>query len=606
MFVLDGALLSHTYAFRVIYCIVWIILGVFLLFFGLPSFYWATSPRFAPRAGKTSRRILGGGVGGALVGFLTGSFLAGIITNAVSTRRQTTLTPGGVFATWLAPGLVLGLVSAHVRLLSRIFLGLLSGVCLTLILTATFGIHTILARSVLLAIFCVALTLPQIIPPSKTRYPRTKRFLLNFNTSVVGAKTFLDGVALFAPPLDASRAWIDLWTLLFAPDESPSQHITIQAWGSGAFKGYIAGAILSIAISVAFEAWFHSNAGESAEDEWNEYLGVYTDRLEKGSGEAGAEPLINAAAAPTSRAGMFEQPLPLWRRIADRLEHGSSRGRRARDGPAQYGNIAGGASAPAAGGFSFTQRSPSSMTKKRPAAYRSTSRSSAAPARFQPSSAKSQRKLGDVKEYDDEDDDDDQAGRQSDSDSDATDVDAEDAAAVTAGKSKFKSRLFQSREAEALDTVPALPKLVNYGGYALPAPTSTTGSTLSATPSSRPPSFRTDSDSSASGRTSQLSGSTAVSAADGDVTKPFTSYRDGDAGGAAAKSGSNASRTPRSSAPAALSTPATPSLINAIERIQRAQEQARQWASQREGGAGGDSNNEPYGPQGSDDVKSSK
>lgn len=199
--------MTHSYGFRVVYCILWIVLGLFLCFFGLQAFYWAIAPRFAPKRGKTSRRIMGGGIGGLVVGFLAGSYLGLIATNATATRHHAKLSAGGTFAIFLAPGLLFTLLSAHVLILSRLLLGLLSGVCLTRLLTAMFGIHTILFRSILLAIFCVVLTLPLVVS-SKSRYPRTKRWLLNIDTSIIGAVAFLDGVALFAPPEDASRAWI--------------------------------------------------------------------------------------------------------------------------------------------------------------------------------------------------------------------------------------------------------------------------------------------------------------------------------------------------------------------------------------------------------------
>lgn len=522
----------------------------------------------------------------------------------MTTRHQSTLSAAGMFAIWLTPGLLLCALSAHLLILSRLFLGLLAGVCLTLILTATFGIHTILVRSILLAIFCVALPLPLVIPP-KTRYRRTKRFLLNLNTSLIGAVTFLDGVALFAPPLESSRAWIDLWTLLFAPDDSPSQHLTIQYWGSSAFKGYISGAVLAVAVSVAFEAWFHRNAGESVEDEWNEYLGVYTGRMEKGGGAINDDTLSTLPSANTTdRAGMFEEAKPLWRRILDRLDDSASA---SASRPAQYGNIAGGNSAPAPGGFSFTTRKPSNRQR----ASRHSSRSSATPARFQAVGKKGNNgKLDDLAERGEFPDSEDEFDAQS--DSDATDV--ED----STDKPSAKRKNHFSASAEALDTVAALPKLVNYGGYALPAATSPT-------PSSRPPSFRTDSGSSNGGTGSQLSGSTAVTngslSASSDAEKPFTSYRDSSSSARSfsttlAPGGARAA--PRLSAPpsfgqggaANLTTPATPSLINAIERIQRAQEQAKQWAAQGTAGSGNTAPNaEPYGPQNTtddlDDVKKS-
>lgn len=495
---------------------------------------------------------------------------------------------------------------------------------MTLILTALFGIHTILVRSVLLAIFCVALTTPLLVPP-KSRYARTKRFLLNLDTSIVGAVTFLDGVALFAPPKESSRAWIDLWTLLFAPDNSPSQKLTIQHWGSAAFKGYIAGAVLSVAISVAFEAWFHRSAGESAEDEWNEYLGVYTGRMEKGAGAAGGDVDVPSATEGgdlrigfSSRAGMFQESEPLWKRILNRLDDRSPRN----PPPAQYGNIAGGASAPSPGGFSFTQRKPSSSTRPKRAVSMASTASTTTPARFQAVTASSSRKgttklhgLAERGEYDDEDDDDDDSYAKGDGtldddddDSDATDVE-DNQKTIRASKSLFQKSKDNATK-EALDTVSALPKLINYGGYALPPPQVLFSSSIA--PSSRPPSFRTDSASSASGGVSgsasvgsQLSGSTAVttgstsSSPTSTVEKPFTSYRDsGDSPSQRTGTSTSAATAPRLSAPPAsngaphFSAPATPSLINAIDRIQRAQQQARQWAAQGSGDG-----KEPYGPQ---------
>lgn len=518
------------------------------------------------------------------MGFLSGSYLAIIITNAVATRHHTSLSAGGVFALFLAPALLLLAVAAHLRIVSRMLAGLLGGVCLTNILTALFGVKTISARSIMLAIFCIVLTVPQVIPP-KTRYHRTKQALLNLSTSLIGTVAFLDGVALFAPPQASSRAWIDLWTLLFAPDDSPSQKLTVAAWGTGAFKGFIAGALLSVLISVAFEAWFHRGAGDSVEDEWNEYLGVYTGRLEKGEiYEDGTDALPGSFA---SRAGLFEPPRSIWSRVKDAVEQANSSPRRTR-GPASYGNIAGRSSAPEAGGL--TERTP----PIRRLSGRSRVSSYQVPARFEALSK------GEAASRYDKDED---------VDSDVTEFDRDGDDVI---KEKKESR----------DVVTELPKMVNYGGYSLPAPLP------------RPPSYRTDSGVS----TSQLSGSTAVSSAapsregsnsgatsppatgahaaiasassrdgQGDVHRPHSVYRDAVAPSSSSPSkkpalGGRSVSTPATEGPAFLSATgrtasasassadgpnkagvvaATPSLINAIDRIKRAQAQAREWQAQQ-------------------------
>lgn len=525
---------------------------------------------------------MGGGVGGLCVGFLAGSYLGLIVTNAAATRHHNKLTAGGTFAIFLAPGLLFTLLSAHLLVLSRLFVGLLGAVCLTTILTATFGIHTILVRAVLLSIFCVVLTLPLLIS-SKSRYPRTKRWLLNVNTSLIGSVAFLDGVALFAPPEDASRAWLDLWTLLFAPDNSPSQQAAIHSWGSSAFKGYIAGSILFAVFSLAFEAWFHRNAGESVDDEWNEYLGVYTGNVERN----------DATASAADRAGMYEPPRSLWTKIKDALDDGVSRRSR---GPATYGNIAGGSTAPAAGGF--TERPSSRQTSRRASSRTSSSRG---PARFERLS----KRDGDLEKLDelDSDEDDDGSTIMGDGDDD--------------------------KKVESQDNLSALPKLtVNYGGYALPPANLP-----------RPPSYRTESSgssgssssasSSASSqpRNSQLSGSTAVSSSTpsktgGDVLKPTTVYRDPTSIRSTPASAQSSKPTPAvvssspplapsagaarsASAPTAM-VAATPSLINAIDRIQRAQAQAKEWHAQH-GGIAADDAASPYGTQGvKEDNKADK
>ncbi|CAO1628511.1 unnamed protein product [Parajaminaea phylloscopi] len=550
-----AALMSHSYGFRVVYSIVWITLGVFLMFFGLASFYWATSPRLSPKRGKTSRRVLGGGIGGMVVGFLSGSFLSLIITGATATRHHTTLSAGGTFALFMAPGCVLLAASAHLRFLSRLLTGLLGGVCAAVILTATFGVHAIVPRSILLAIFCVLLTAP-LLAPAKARWPRTKKWLLNINTSLVGSVCLMDGVALFAPPEEASRSWIDLWTLLFAPDGSSTQTYTVRSWGSSAFKGYIAGAVLSALVSVAFEAWFHREAGESVEDEWNEYLGAYTNQIEKGE-------LLYAAEAGDGgphRAGRFQEPQSLWSKLRHATGDASAWSRRQR-GPASYGNIAEGRSAPEAGGF--TERAFSG----RRSGGRGRQSSGTGPARFEALSKKDRsRKLSHLVDSDFD---------SGDSDSEATEIDE------------------LEKQAECRDVVTALPKTTNYGGYALPV--------LPALP--RPPSYRTDSAQSSS----QLSGSTAVSssgsshtqprpdagdratvqsregsAAKGteDVHRPTSVYRDASKNSAAAVASATTKSGRQASAQTTTPVAATPSLINAIDRIQRAQAQARLWQAQ--------------------------
>lgn len=95
-------------------------MGLFLMFFGLASFYWVIAPRFALRKGRTSKRVIGGGIGGMIVGFLSGSFLAIIIANAVATRHTVNISAGGMLAIFVTPGLVLLALSVYT--LSRTFL----------------------------------------------------------------------------------------------------------------------------------------------------------------------------------------------------------------------------------------------------------------------------------------------------------------------------------------------------------------------------------------------------------------------------------------------------------------------------------------------------
>ena len=313
------------------------VLGLLLLFAGYASLFWlsrrgARKATMAPaasslpgiRAKGKRRALLGGGIGGGAVGFLAFSTLAAIINAAVCVPQpERAMSPGAFFAVWLISGLVGLALCGHFASLARIFSGLLAATCLTIILTATFGIHTLLIRSVLIAVSAALLTAPLLLQRNKMLV----RIMLNGTTALIGIVTFLNGVALFAPPEAASHAWLNLLPLLFAPDSERA----FPSWGAPAFKGLIAGAILGVVLGFAMQLLLSRHAGEDAEASWNEYLGAYTERYEK-SGM-----LPGQYEGSLARAGLFEPQPSMWQRIGSFFEQGS--------GPASYGHVAGGQSA---------------------------------------------------------------------------------------------------------------------------------------------------------------------------------------------------------------------------------------------------------------------
>ena len=557
----DAETVQSLYWAQIIYCIVWIVTGLLLVFNGWASYTWLSRAgarertAILPNGKKVKSRapILGGGVGGAVVGFLFISWFATLIMCAICARGRAPPNSTAYFAIWLAPALVLGAgVGGHFKIASRAFAGLLAGVSLTLMLTAVFGINTLTIRVILLSIFCSLFTAPLLLMP-RSGAATVQRHLLNVCTSLIGMMTFLTGVALFAPPEDSSGSWIDLWALLFAPDNSASQAAAISAWGTPAFKGYIAGAVLGTVIGCVFEYFLHAKAGMDAQEEWNDYLAGYTERFVDKTGDAGV------------RAGSFEPAPTGWQRFANLFSEADRR-------PASYG-----ADLPAAataGGFTELNLA------RRAKSTRSSRKTSGGPARFKAlSRGEKDADLADEYELRHDDDDD---------DSDATDVESD------AGDMEKKAGF----EGEAKDSVPELKKgekgaaLENYRGYALP----------------RPPSYRTDSSGSGTGNGSGLSGTTKASSDAGlttpseEVHKALGVYRDSSSGTPPAKrsigtiadrsvSAGSSPTTALASSPVTNAAtvgapqhmvPATPSLINAITRIQQAQAQAKAWQTSQQ------------------------
>lgn len=541
-------------------------LGLFLVFFGWSALNWLNRPRARSSSkgekssSKKSRPAapwLGAGIGGAVIGFLFFSYLASILTCIISTRSKD-LSATAFFAVWLASGALGAVVGGRWKVAGWTMAGLAAGPCLTLIVTAMFGIHTLLIRIILVVVFTMLLTAPLLVP----RHPAVHRLLLISCTSIVGIVTFLDGVALFAPPEDSSASWLDLWVVFFAADDSASETAAMKKWGSSAFKGYIAGAVLGAVIGSVFEAILHKHAGEDPEAEWNDYLGTYTERFENGTFPGAYD-----------RAGMFEPTPSPWRKIANLFANART------PSPASYGNLPGGgrerSSSPLterSGGMGAARRARSTRSA------RSGRTARGAPARFEALSKRDK----DLEE----------GG--SDSESDATEFDSDD---EDGGAPKAKM-IGMDDGTPALATLGRRPQMENYGGYALPKP-----------PILSPaPSYTT-----AAPISSTLSGSTAKGSDAGasspiaEVEKALAVYRDGDAATERATSpavdqkvpmanidekaelrstsspppasaSANASANAQAPAsPGARMVPATPSLINAISRIQQAQEQTRAW-----------------------------
>ncbi|PWN19691.1 hypothetical protein BCV69DRAFT_300001 [Microstroma glucosiphilum] len=369
-----ATLLSENKSFKIVFGVVWIICGLLLLFFGLDSFRWLSSFRSKGSSipsTKQPRRILGAGVGGILIGFLAGSTLSILLITSFATRQSSTLTPGGLLVAWLIPGLIVAPLAGHFSFLSRVLTGLLGSMNLVLLLTALGGVHTLATRAALLVVAAPVLTVPLLIPP-KSRWGQVKWWLLNINTSFVGAMIFLDGIALFASPQDTSHAWLDLWTLLFAPDLGASESTIVQQWGTTAFKGYVAGAIILVLAGIAFEWYFDHCADEDVGEEWSDYLGVSTEQAEKdteGRPDAAYMPEMGGSRAYGEvRAGILDVPQSLWARI-------KSHGRYRRGAPAAYGGYSEGRSTPLAEQPSYTERV---------ASIRSFRRSGRRPARYVP------------------------------------------------------------------------------------------------------------------------------------------------------------------------------------------------------------------------------
>ncbi|KAN0063628.1 hypothetical protein ACQY0O_004078 [Thecaphora frezii] len=586
----------------IVFAIVWIGAGLLLILFGWSSLFWLhklgdrSRSRIDEkpldrhgRAIKERRRCcngppLAGGAGGLVVGFVFFSYTGLVVVCAACAKSGGSISSGALFVVWLLPGLVGAVLGGHFAFCARVFAGLVAGPCLSVVVTAMFGIHALIIRTVIVVVFTCLATAPLLVPNRSVLHFH----LVNACLSIAGMVALLDGVALYAPPKASSAAWIDLWVVLFAADGSASLTAAIRKWGSSSFKGYIAGAVLGAVIGFVFELVLHKRASQDPEAEWNAYLGSYTQRFE--SGMEAAMPGLLHGGPMGHRAGSFEPSPSPWSRISNLF------GRAGSSKPASYGNL------PTASNdverSPLTERPGGGMRKDRRKARTGAGRkkvrtatTTKGPAKF---SALSKRELD-----------------SGESDSDLTDYDSDDTMQKLhprgggGGGDHDEEDDMVSPLAQLQKVAASSPTVENYRGYALP----------------RPPSYRTNS----AGASSTWSGSTAASsntsgsrhsdreagpptpsAAACDVERPFSLYKDGDALERVASPTSSLSIAPSggsiltsrstATATAPAPVPATPSLINAISRIQAAQAQARAWQeAQREAESRGEA--APYGAQ---------
>jgi len=555
-----SALVHDQHWMAILLCIVWIATGLFLLFFGWASFFWGcnlgNSPKRVDEKAKKTTRLgplfagapIAGGVAGIVVGFLFFSFLSTVVTSAICVTKGTSVSSTSYFVIWLLPGLFGAFLAGHWALFARASTGLLTGACITLIITAMFGIHTLIVRAIFIAVTTSLITAPLLLPKRNAIHFH----LLNICTSIIGAVTFLDGVALVAPPRASSDSWIDLWVLLFALDDSSSASSASKKWGSSAFKGLIAAAVLGAAVGFLFEFFFHKHAAEDPDMEWNNYLGTFTQRLEN-----------QDPSDPNDRAGSFEPAPSAWQKLSRAFV---SSGR-----PAAYGNTS---------ALNDPEKSPLTdlpTAKSRRKARRARSaKARGGPAKF----AALNKNSKDLELAD------------SDSD-DATDYDSDSSLQKLNPRSKAFSPKSLLSKADADELADEL--------RPLSASNDSRSDGKGALRNPRPPSYRTNSSNSRTGSTgSGLSGTTVQSAgvpsrlssAGLPAEKSIEVYKDRDAVASPDRPSFSRHTTmsppppfpaqdSQATSPLTPTFPATPSLVNAITRIQAAQAQARAWYESR-------------------------
>lgn len=540
---------------RVLYAILWIVSGLILVFFGYASLFWLSNLRVSKRDKRarnsqsrsniqalfsrsrrydstSSRKVLSGGIGGIIIGFLFFSYLASIIHNALCVDSgKKPLSAAAFFVVWLAPGLLGAVFGGSIAIVTRLMIGILGANSTVLILTAVFGIRTFLIRIILLAILAPLLTTACAIDRMKL----IMTLCLNACTSLIGMVTFLNGVALFSPSVNASSSWIDLWEYLFMRDGSHSQEFVTKGWASGAFKGYIAGAVIGSFVGFLFEFYFHKRSGEDPEAEWNQYLGSYTNRMENGAktdpDQRGSQYPPGNTADMTSRAGLFEPAPSAWQRMVEFFDSESSR-------PAHYGNLSG-------DGTSLLGRSLSIDGVGDRLRRKKTARSNrSGAARFEALS-----KRDDDSDSGDDDDD------ESKPDEDGTALGSDFEETKGGMESKYCSNLPTLRK---YDT-----PLENNSLSVLPRPPLLTSSSSG---SSRSSDIKEDSN-----PQSRLTGTTARDS-------NFSSKEQILLHTPVDHSSDNNTETSRES----HTVPVTPSLINAISRIQQAHHQAQAWREQHD------------------------
>ncbi|KAK0548353.1 hypothetical protein OC845_003625 [Tilletia horrida] len=330
------------------------------------------------------------GIGGSITSALFCVNLTMFITAAVLSHRMLaatsssqpppTLAAGAFFAATLLPFLTGFFLLSRLTFLPRSLAGLAGACAITRLLTALFGIHTLLIRIVILAVCALLLAAPLIPLPGRAAH--VQRLVCTLATAVWGGISVLDGVVLLilsqarnnitdlprqtstqgdlmpnAEGAQAAASWLDTWSLLLAPDGSSTVQNASEHWGTSAFKGCIAASILVPVLGLLFQAVLQhraaagktgffgiwgggggpGSAGKDADEEWNDILGSYTQRYEKGVRELEGSMPANYAdlGGPNGRsvyrAGLFEPAPSAWSRVANFFG--------GNQGPARYGNV---------------------------------------------------------------------------------------------------------------------------------------------------------------------------------------------------------------------------------------------------------------------------
>ncbi|KAK4705195.1 hypothetical protein P7C70_g1003, partial [Phenoliferia sp. Uapishka_3] len=240
-----------------------LLLGLFLAVAGSRSTLWA-SHWGKPRGTFEGRAHIPGGIGGIVFGGVASAIISIFFTLLfISREEDPTLGGWGILAIIFSTALPGAFVAARWRIASRISVGLLGALSLTLLLVTTGQVSSIVARLIVLAIFSVLAILLVLIP-------QTQKSISIFS-GLAASFLIIIGIDL----LVHTSHFVDLLGLLVASNgvatDGKAMEMVVK-WDTATGKGLVAAWWIVAAASAVWQ-WYWG-AGD-VDESWNSYLSTF-------------------------------------------------------------------------------------------------------------------------------------------------------------------------------------------------------------------------------------------------------------------------------------------------------------------------------------------